>query len=85
MSISSSSDIAHQQLEELRQQIVELEATLGASSNTPSRGLHISLTVYSEDLVTPFPSISSPYVTNIVAHSTGNFSRKKLNGNNYFS
>ena len=72
--ISSSSNIAHQQLEELRQQIATLEATLGATSNTLSRGLHTSLLVYSKNPITLFPSLSSPYVINTVAQSTRYFS-----------
>ena len=41
--------------------------------------------VYSESLVTSFPYLSSSYVSNTVAQSIGNFSRKKLNSQNYFS
>ena len=70
MPISSSSNIAHQQLEELRQQIVTLKATLGTTSNTPDRDLYTSLPVYYENPVTLFPSLFSPYVTNTMAQST---------------
>ncbi|TYK29238.1 Beta-galactosidase [Cucumis melo var. makuwa] len=44
------SGIAHLQLEELRQQIAALEATLGTTSHTPSHGLYTPLPMYSENV-----------------------------------
>ncbi|KAA0041479.1 UBN2_3 domain-containing protein [Cucumis melo var. makuwa] len=51
----------------------------GMTSNT-------SVPMYSENPITSFPTLSSPYVTNTMAQSTAyHFSGDKLNGNNYFS
>ena len=82
---TSSSGIAYQQLEGLRQQIEAIGATLGATSNTSGLGFHTPVPMYYDNSVTSFPTLSSSYVTNTVAHSTGYFSEKKLNDNNYFS
>ncbi|TYK17784.1 putative mitochondrial protein [Cucumis melo var. makuwa] len=77
--VQVSLEIAQQQLEGLQQQIAALEATLGTTSNT-------SAPMYFENSVTPFPTLSSSYVTNTVAQSIAyHFSGDKLNGNNYFS
>ncbi|KAA0035164.1 kirola-like [Cucumis melo var. makuwa] len=79
------SGIAHLQLEELRLQIAALEATLGTTSHTPSHGLYTPLPMYSENVVSAFPTLSSSYATNTMAQSTRYFSREKSNDNNYFS
>ena len=55
---TSSSSIAHQQLEGLQQQIATIEATLGTTSNTPSHGLHTPVPMYSENPVISFPNLS---------------------------
>ena len=59
--MQASSGIAQQQLKELRQQIAAIEATVGTTYNT-------LVPMYSKNLVTLFPILSSPYVTNTVAN-----------------
>ena len=58
--VQASLGIAQQQLEGLQQQIATIKATLGTTSNT-------SIPMYPENSVTSFPTLSSPYVTNVVA------------------
>ncbi|TYK02021.1 Beta-galactosidase [Cucumis melo var. makuwa] len=62
-----------------RDKIVTLKDTLGTTSDT-------SIPMYSKNPVTSFPTLSSPYVANIVPQSIAySFSGDKLNDNNYFS
>ena len=63
-----SPGVAQRQLDMLRQQIIALEATLGALSTT-----HLTL-MYYENPVTLFPALPSSYVSNTVAQSLGYFS-----------
>ncbi|KAA0062000.1 Integrase, catalytic core [Cucumis melo var. makuwa] len=59
--------------------IAAIEVTLETTSNT-------SISMYSENPVTSFPTLSSSYVTNTEAQSTRyHLSGEKLNDNNYFS
>ncbi|KAA0050981.1 kirola-like [Cucumis melo var. makuwa] len=60
---TSSSGITQQQLEELRQQIAAIEATLGTTSKTPRP-------MYIENLVTSFPTLSSFYVSENASPTT---------------
>uniref|UniRef100_A0A9I9DL54 Uncharacterized protein n=1 Tax=Cucumis melo TaxID=3656 RepID=A0A9I9DL54_CUCME len=54
MQASSSLEITQQQLKGHRQQIVAIEATIGTTS--------ITVSMYSENLVTSFSTLSSSYV-----------------------
>lgn len=51
----------------VQQQISAIEAIVGASSNTPGHGLHMTPLMYFENPVTSFSTLSSSYVPNTVA------------------
>ncbi|KAA0041480.1 kirola-like [Cucumis melo var. makuwa] len=60
---SFSSGISQQQLKGLRQQIAAIESTLGTTSDTP-------VSMYSQNPITSFPTLSSSYVSENASPTT---------------